>query len=403
MIMAGGQGERLYPLTKTKAKPAVTFGGSYRIIDFTLSNCINSGIRRMYLLTQYSNATLDRHIQCGWNIFSHEMGEFIRTLPPQKMHMDSWYRGTADSIYQNLALIDHVRPDDVLILSGDHIYKMDYRKLINYHRRKGGNATLSCVTLPLEECRQMGVMRVDKDFKVIGFQEKPKRPKAMPDDPNRALANMGVYVFRTEALVRSLVYDARRNNEHDFGKNIIPRMIKKQNVYAYNFQSEGKGVKNYWRDVGTVDAYCNAHRELLSNHPPLDPYELDWPIRTFQEQAPPARIMYSEVGTNEGPSGGPSISNSLISNGCILDEGAQVKESVLSPFVVVKRGGHVESSILMKGVTVGENAQIRNAVIDEGITIPAHYLIGYNKEKDRKRFAISDSGTVVVPEGCILD
>lgn len=402
MIMAGGQGERLYPLTKTRAKPAVTFGGSYRIIDFTLSNCINSGLRQLYLLTQYSNATLDQHIQRGWSIFSHDMGEFVRTLPPQKMHMDSWYRGTADSIFQNLSLIEQVRPEHVLILSGDHIYKMDYRKLISYHIKKRADATLSCVALPLKESRQMGVMRVDDSFRVIGFREKPKRPKAMPTDPSKALANMGVYVFKTEPLVRALIHNARRHKEHDFGKNIIPGMIKKQHVYAYEFESEGAGVKNYWRDVGTIDAYCDAHREILLNNPPLDPHESDWPIRTFQEQAPPAKIMSGGDESAKAPPRVTECRNSLISSGCVINDGGHVTESVLSPFVTVESGGSVESSILMKGVAVGEGARIRNAIIDEGIFVPPGCAIGYNEKEDRKRFAVSDSGNVVVPEGCIF-
>ncbi len=402
MLMAGGQGERLYPLTKTKAKPAVTFGGNYRIIDFTLSNCINSGIRRIYLLTQYSNASLDHHLQRGWTIFSHELGEFICNLPPQKMHMDSWYRGTADSIYQNLSLIEETRPERVLILSGDHIYKMNYQKLIEYHKEKGADVTLSCVALPLRECQQMGLMQVDDSFRVIGFQEKPRQPKALPADPTMALANMGVYVFKTEPLVRALIYNARHDNEHDFGKNIIPRMIKKDAVFAYTFQSEGKGEGNYWRDVGNLDAYYEAHQELLQPNPPLNPYETEWPIRTSQEQAPPVKIMSPPRKGRRKAQTTASVEDSLICNGSSL-EGARVRRSVISPYVTVKPDSVVEGSILMKGVAIGKGARVRKAIIEEWIQVPPGYSIGYSEKEDRQRFAVTDSGIVVVPQGCILD
>ena len=403
MIMAGGQGERLYPLTKSKAKPAVTFGGNYRIIDFTLSNCINTGIRRIYLLTQYSNATLDDHMQRGWSIFNHELGEFVRNLPPQKVHMDSWYRGTADSIFQNLGLIEANRPEHVLILSGDHVYKMDYRKMIRFHQEREADATLACVALPVSECHHMGVIQVDDRFRVIGFQEKPRRPRPMPTDPTRALANMGVYVFKTESLVRALVYNARRDTNHDFGKDIIPLLIKNNPVYAYTFRSEGCGESNYWRDVGNITAFYATHQELLQEHPPFNLHEEEWPVRTFQEQAPPAKIINSKASA-EGKKGNKEgmINNALLCNGCVITDG-YVHDSILSPFVRVEPSAVVDHSILMKGVSVGEHARLRKTVVDEGIVIPAHYSIGYDADEDRRRFTVSETGVVVVPQGCILD
>lgn len=399
MIMAGGQGERLYPLTKKIAKPAVTFGGIYRIIDFTLSNCLNSEIRRIYLLTQYSNATLDKHIRLGWNIFNQELGEFIENIPPQKIHVDWWYRGTADAIYQNINILDHERPDHVLVLSGDHVYRMDYRKMINVHKAKRSDATIACVALDRESCRQMGVMQIDPSYRVIGFQEKPAYPKPIPTSPSKALASMGVYVFRTEPLVRALAYDAKRETEHDFGKNIIPRMIKKHNVFAYSFKEDGKKEPMYWRDVGSLDAYYQAHNDLLGERPAFGIHDINWPLRTYQEQMPPSQIFTEQNNKNLSSA---KIVNSIVSNGCLIKE-ACISRSILSPFVQVHTNASVEQSILMKGVTVGHRAKIRKAIIDEGVNIPPDYTIGFNLKEDSKRFSVTESGIVVVPEGSIID
>ncbi|MFH0813634.1 MAG: glucose-1-phosphate adenylyltransferase [Pseudomonadota bacterium] len=398
MIMAGGQGERLYPLTKEKAKPAVTFGGIYKIIDFTLSNCLNSNIRQIYLLTQYSNATLDKHIRLGWNIFNQELGEFLHNVPPQKVFLDEWYRGTADAIFQNLIILDQERPDDVLILSGDHIYKMDYRKILQYHKSKGSDLTLACVELDIQECKQMGVIQVDADYRVIGFQEKPSSPKPLPSDPTKALASMGVYVFKTEPLVRELIYDAKRDSVHDFGKNIIPRMIRRRKVFAYDFRDESERKSNYWRDVGSLDSYYRTNMELLLEDPPFNLHENKWPIRTYQVQTPPAKIInktFKET-NNTG-----TIINSIISNGCFIDGGI-VKHSILSPFVHIKNESAVEDSILMKGVTVDHHSRIRRAIVDEDIKIPPHFSIGYNLERDKERFVVTKSGIVMVPKASII-
>jgi glucose-1-phosphate adenylyltransferase len=399
MIMAGGRGERLYPLTKENAKPAVTFGGIYKIIDFTLSNCLNSGIRRIYLLTQYSNATLDKHMHLAWGIFNRELDEFIDNIPPQKVNVDWWYRGTADSIYQNINILERERPQHVLILSGDHIYKMDYRKMLDFHQAKQCDLTVACVEINKEKAHQMGVFEVDDAFRIIGFQEKPARPKSVPWDRSKSLVSMGVYVFKTERLVREIIDDAKRESDHDFGRNIIPRMIKKRSVFVYNFIDEKKGGVEYWRDVGSLDSYHEANMELLKENPVFDLYDTTWPIRTYQEQAPPAKVVLS--GDGEGLSRGVTI-NSLISNGCLII-GGKISRSILSPFVQIHSHCRVENSILMKGVTVGHHARIRKAIIDEGVTIPPHYTIGYNLEEDRKKFTVSESGIVVVPQGFIVD
>jgi len=273
LIMAGGRGERLYPLTKEKAKPAVTFGGIYKIIDFTLSNCLHSGIRRIYLLTQYSNASLDRHIRLSWNIFNRELDEFIDNIPPQKMNVDWWYRGTADSIYQNINILERERPQLVLILSGDHIYKMDYRKMLEFHRLQQGELTVACVEIQREKARQMGVLEINEEFRIVGFQEKPASPCSVPWDHSKSLVSMGVYVFNTECLVREVIDDAKRDSEHDFGKNIIPRMIKKRRVFAYHFRNNGGKESSYWRDVGSLDSYYEANMELLKENPEFNLYD----------------------------------------------------------------------------------------------------------------------------------
>jgi glucose-1-phosphate adenylyltransferase len=399
MIMAGGKGERLYPLTKEKAKPAVTFGGTYKIIDFTLSNCLNSGIHRIYLLTQYSNASLDKHIRLAWNIFRHELGEFLDNIPPQKLNVDWWYRGTADSIYQNINILERERPHRVLILSGDHLYKMDYRKMLDFHEAVHSDVTIACVELSVEKSREMGIVAVDESYRVVGFQEKPARPKPLPHDPTKALVNMGVYIFNTELLVREVIYDAKQDSQHDFGRNILPRLYKKHNVYAYNFRDEQKQESKYWRDVGTLDSYYEANLELLEEKPVFDLYAQEWPIRTYQEQAPPAKILASATGSK--PRRGEA-SNSLIPNGCVITN-AQVRHSVLSPFVNVDNHALVEDAIILRGAHIGHHARIRKAIIDEEIAVPPHYSIGFDLKEDAKRFSVTEQGVVVVPQGTILD
>ena len=328
MILAGGRGERLYPLTRDRAKPAVPFGAIYRIIDFTLSNCLNSGIRRIYALTQYKSISLQRHIQLGWNILSAPLGEFIEAVPAQQRIDEHWYQGTADAIFQNIYTLQAERPDLVLILSGDHIYKMDYRKMIAFHWERGADLTVAAIRMDRGLSREFGVIEVDRDWQIIGFQEKPEEPKAIPGDPGGILASMGIYIFNTEVLVRRLIEDARSESSHDFGKDIIPMMIGKDQVFALDFRQGDCGGMGYWRDVGTIDAYYEANMDLISVTPQLNLYDLQWPILTYQPTSPPAKTVWIE----EGRVG--TALNSIISNGCIIS-GGNVKRSILSPKVTV--------------------------------------------------------------------
>ena len=395
MILAGGRGERLYPLTRDRAKPAVPFGAIYRIIDFTLSNCLNSGIRRIYALTQYKSTSLQRHIQLGWNILSAPLGEFIEAVPAQQRIDEHWYQGTADAIFQNIYTLQVERPDLVLILSGDHIYKMDYRKMIAFHLEKGADLTVAAIRMDRKLSREFGVIEVDGDWRIIGFQEKPEEPKTIPGDPGGILASMGIYVFNTEVLVRRLIEDARSDSSHDFGKDIIPMMIGKDQVFAFDFRQGDCGGTGYWRDVGTIDAYYEANMDLISVTPQLNLYDPQWPILTHQPTSPPAKTVWME----EGRMG--TALNSIISNGCIIS-GGNVKRSILSPNVTVHSFAEVEDSILLEGVDVGRNAKIKRTIIDKEVQIPPGMEIGYHLDEDAKRFTVTASGIVVVPKGIRL-
>jgi glucose-1-phosphate adenylyltransferase len=391
MILAGGRGERLYPLTRDRAKPAVPFGGIYRIIDFTLSNCINSDIRRIYVLTQYKSTSLHRHIQFGWNVLSVPLGEFIGVIPAQQRMGEQWYQGTADAIFQNFYLLQQEKPDHVLILSGDHIYKMDYRKMIAFHLEKGADLTAAAIRMDHGFSREFGVIEVDEERRIIGFEEKPEAPKTIPGDPEGILASMGVYVFQTEVLVRRLIEDARSESSHDFGKYIIPKMIQKDKVFSFDFREGDQGGTEYWRDVGTLDAYFEANMDLVSVTPHLNLYDSHWPILTYQPSFPPAKTVWEE----EGRTG--TALNSILSNGCIIS-GGRVRRSILSPQVRVNSYAEVENSILLDGVDVGRNAKIRRAIIDKEVQIPAGTEIGYCLEEDAKHFTVTGSGIVVVPK-----
>ena len=395
MILAGGRGERLYPLTRDRAKPAVPFGAIYRIIDFTLSNCLNSGIRRIYALTQYKSTSLQRHIQFGWNILSAPLGEFIEAVPAQQRINEHWYQGTADAIFQNIYTLQMERPDLILILSGDHIYKMDYRKMIAFHLEKGADLTVAAIRMDRNLSREFGVIEIDEDWRIIGFQEKPEEPKTLPGDPSGILASMGIYVFNTELLVRRLIEDARSDSSHDFGKDIIPRMIGKDQIFAFDFRQGDCGGVGYWRDVGTIDAYYEANIDLISVIPQLNLYDSQWPILTQQPISPPAKTVWIE----EGRVG--TALNSIISNGCIIS-GGNVKRSILSPNVTVHSFAEVEDSILLEGVDVGRNAKIKKTIIDKEVQIPPGMEIGYHLDEDAKRFTVTDSGIVVVPKGIRL-
>ncbi len=391
MILAGGRGERLYPLTRDRAKPAVPFGAIYRIIDFTLSNCLNSDIRRIYVLTQYKSISLHRHIQFGWNILSNPLGEFVEVIPAQQRINEEWYQGTGDAIFQNIYTLQQERPEQVLILSGDHIYRMDYRKMIASHLEKGADLTVAAIRMDRRLSREFGVIEVDEEGRIIGFQEKPEVPKTIPEDPEGILVSMGVYIFNTEILVRRLIEDARAESTHDFGKDIIPSMIGKDQVFAFDFRWADQGGAGYWRDVGTVAAYYEANMDLISVTPQLNLYDPQWPILTYQPPYPPAKTVWEDAGRV-----GTAI-NSIISDGCIIS-GGSVKRSILSPNVRVHSYAEVEDSILLEGVDVGRYARIRRAIVDKEVQIPSGTEIGYNLDEDAKRFTVTSSGIVVVPK-----
>lgn len=393
-IMAGGKGERLWPLTKDRTKPAVPFGGIYRIIDFTLSNCINSGLRRIYVLTQYKSASLQRHIRLGWNFLPSELEQFIELLPAQQRVGDTWYLGTADAIYQNLYTMEMDSPDEVLILAGDHVYKMNYYNMIDFHREIDADLTVSVVEIDKEKSAQLGVVEVDQLNRVNGFEEKPHKPKTIPGNPDKVYASMGIYVFKTKALMDELHEDAQKTTSaHDFGKEIIPQMIKKgYKVAAYNFIDENKKEAKYWRDIGTLDAYYEANLDLVQVDPTFNLYDKEWPIRTYQEQFPPAKTVFSgdEVTGRVG-----LVLDSAVSGGSIIS-GGKVQRSIVSPNVRVNSYSQIYESILMEGVNVGRYAKIRKAIIDKDVTIPQGMVIGYDAEEDKKRFTVTETGIVVV-------
>jgi len=391
ILLAGGVGERLSPLTKERAKPAVHFGGPYRIIDFTLSNCINSGLRRIFIATQYKSLSLNRHIRMGWNVVSEELGEFIELLPPQKRVGEHWYLGTADAVFQNLYSIARETPSHVIVLSGDHVYKMDYAKMLRFHVEKDADVTLATIEVPVADGRRFGIVSIDESERVTGFAEKPEGPVPMPGSPEIALASMGIYIFRADVLVRALEDDATQaESQHDFGKNIIPSLIHSAPVYSYRFYDENKKAAKYWRDIGTLDAYFEASMDLCHVNPEFNLYDPEWPLRTYQPQAPPAKFVFAEEGRRCG-----QALDSIISNGCIIS-GSRVTGSILCPNVRVHSFCDIDQAILMQGVRVGRHARIRRAIIDRDVLIPRGALIGYNADEDRQRHTVTESGIVVV-------
>lgn len=399
MILAGGKGTRLDPLTRDRAKPAVPFGAAYRIIDFTLSNCINSGLRKVLILTQYKAQSLDRHIRRGWNFLSSELGEYFEVLPPQQRIDENWYKGTADAIYQNIYSIEKEDPDYLLVLAGDHIYKMDYSDMIGYHIDHDADATIGCLPVPLADCQHFGIVKADGANRVVGFEEKPKATAPLPDNPNHCLGSMGIYVFSIKVLYDWLCADAaKKNSAHDFGKNIIPEMINSCRVFAYPFRDKNRKKDAYWRDVGTLDAYYQANMDLIAMEPVLNLYDSEWPIRTFQPQMPPPKFVHAEEGLGFQYRRGEAV-DSTICNGVVVS-GGHVKRSLLSFDVRVNSYAGVEDSILFRGVKVGRHCRIRKAIIDKNVIIPPHTTIGYDVEHDRRRgFTISENGIVVVPKG----
>lgn len=395
MILAGGKGERLHPLTIHRAKPAVPFGGIYRIIDFTLSNCINSGVRKIAVLPQYKSLSLDKHLRLAWNFFSGELNEYIISIPPQQRVGDRWYEGTADAIYQNIYMIEKDAPDHLLVLAGDHIYKMDYAEMFRFHQEKKADATVAAIEMPRNMASSFGVIEVDDDCKIVGFEEKPKNPKPIPGRPDMAFASMGVYLFNTKKAIEHLESDALQDTAHDFGKNIIPQMMRTDRVCAYNFKDENKKEAKYWRDVGTIDAYWEANMDLVSVDPQLNLYDKAWPIRTYQAQNPPAKFVFAQE--KKGGRLGIAL-DSIIAHGCIVS-GGRVQNSVLSPNVRVNSYSEVHDSILMENVDIGRHCRIRKAIIDKDVTIPAGSEIGYNHEKDKKLYHVTPSGIVVIAKG----
>jgi len=399
LLLAGGQGERLYPLTKHRAKPAVPFGGIYRIIDFALSNCINSQLKRICILTQYKSDSLDRHIRLGWNIFPYERGEFIFTMPPQFRASEKWYQGTADAVYQNIYTIERERPEYVVILCGDHIYKMDYSELLEFHVAAGADVTVSTIEFPRTEASHLGVLEIDRNQRIVGFEEKPSDPKPMPDNPNLVLASMGIYVFNTPVLIQALLEDAGQDTSHDFGRNIIPNLIGDKQVYAFNFKDMNQKEAKYWRDVGTLDAYFEANMDLISVDPQFNLYDQEWPIRTHVRSYPPAKTIWAME--HEGRVG--VALNSIISQGSIVS-GGRVTNSILSPEVRVNSYSTVDECILMNGVDIGRHARLHRVIVDKHVHIPAGTRIGYDLEEDRRRFSVTDSGVVVIPRNaCFCD
>ena len=397
-IMAGGKGERLYPLTKDRAKPAVPFGGIYRIIDFTLSNCINSGLRKIHVLTQYKSYSLTRHISRGWNVLNSELGEYIDAIPAQQRVDDQWYKGTADSIYQNIYAIEDEKPGYVLILAGDHVYKMDYREMIEFHKDKGADLTISVIEVPKEKAGEFGVCELDKDSRVKNIIEKPKKGVEKITGGKFVYASMGIYIFNTEALEKVLEKDAKdEKSSHDFAKNIIPMMLSSGNVFAFNFKDEKASQAKYWRDVGSMDAYFKANMDLIQVVPLMNLYDKEWPFRTYQEQYGPVKTVWIEEDSHRI---GMAL-NSIISNGCIIS-GGKVKSSILSPDVRINSFSEIEDSILMQGVEIGRYAKIRRTIIDKNVKVPQKMEIGYNLEEDKKRFTVTESGIVVIPKGMLL-
>lgn len=402
VLLAGGRGSRLEPLTRDRAKPAVPFGGIYRIVDFTLSNCINSGLRRIFVLTQYKAQSLERHIKLGWSLFSWELGEFIDILPPQQRIDEHWYKGTADAVYQNIYSIEPLDPAYVLILAGDHIYKMNYWPMIQMAYDNRADAVVGCLPVPVQEARRaFGVLEIDREQRIIGFEEKPEHPKPLPDDPHRCLASMGIYCFPTKVLFDELFRDAGRpDSQHDFGRNIIPSMIENgRRVYAYQFVDENRKDALYWRDVGTIDAYFAANMDLVAVDPLLNLYDHNWPIRTYQPQYPPAKFVFAE----HDPRGrrGEAI-DSIVSQGCIIS-GGHVRRSVLSPAVRVNSYADVEECILFEGVNIGRHCVIRRAIIDKGVDVPPGTRIGVDLEEDRRRgFHVSPGGVVVLAKHLVV-
>ncbi|HDY7906929.1 TPA: glucose-1-phosphate adenylyltransferase [Vibrio vulnificus] len=394
VILAGGMGSRLSPLTDDRAKPAVPFGGKYRIIDFTLTNCLHSGLRKILVLTQYKSHSLQKHLRDGWSIFNPELGEYITSVPPQMRKGGKWYEGTADAIYHNLWLLERSEAKYVMVLSGDHIYRMDYAPMLEEHIANNAALTVACMDVNCKEAKAFGVMGIDEHHRVHSFVEKPQNPPHLPNDPERSLVSMGIYIFSMEVLQQALIEDADDDaSSHDFGKDIIPKLIDTGSVFAYKFcGSKGRVDKDcYWRDVGTIDSFYQANMDLLEPIPPMNLYQKDWGIRTYEPQYPPARTVSSGSG-NEG-----IFINSMISNG-VINSGGSVQHSIVSSNVRINDSATIVDSIIFDDVEIGEGCQLVNCIIDKHVKVPPYTQIGLNRLEDAQRFKISENGIVVVPE-----
>ena len=390
MIMAGGRGSRLEDLTAIRAKPATPFGGKFRIIDFPLSNCVNSGIRQIFVLTQYKAHSLIQHIHRGWGYLRGEFGEFIQIIPAQQQMGEHWYLGTADCIYQNINEIREHSPEHVLILAGDHIYKMDYGPMIAAHTENNADITVGVIQVPLHEATGFGVMSIDENNRVKRFDEKPASPQHVPGNPDAAMVSMGIYVFNREFLIDVLHKDAANpDSSHDFGHDVIPEAIEKCRVFAYPFHDVKTRAQSYWRDVGTVDAYFRANLELVYVHPELNLYDEAWPIWTYQEQLPPAKFVLDEPGRIG------MATNSMVSGGCIVS-GAYVKQSLLFSSVTVDEGSEIIQAVILPQVSIGKHCRITRAIIDKRCVIPDNTVIGEDHAEDAKRFRVTDEGVVLV-------
>lgn len=403
MILAGGEGKRLLPLTKDRAKPAVPFGGRYRIIDFVLNNFINSGFFKIKVLTQYKSDSLNKHITRGW-VLSPFLNQYVDLCPAQMRTGSNWYRGTADAIYQNVFHITDEDPDYVCIFGGDHIYKMDVSQMLDFHKENNADLTISAIPIPIEEASEFGIMEVDENWRLTNFVEKPKtKPKSIPGQPDMCLASMGNYIFGKDVLLKALDEDENiENSSHDFGKNVIPMLLEQgKNIFVYNFATnEFSGItdaeRGYWRDVGSIDAYWQANMDLLDSNPELNLYSKDWPLRTFNYNYPPAKFVWQE-GDRVG-----MATNSMVSEGCVVS-GGSISKCVLSPKVRINSYSQVYESILMENVDVGRYSRIKKAIIDKNVKIPPNTRIGYNREDDiRRGFHVSPDGVTVVPKGAIL-
>jgi len=396
ILLAGGAGERLFPLTRDTAKPAVPFGGAYRIIDFTLSNCINSGIRRIFVLTQYKSLDLTRHIRDGWHILSAELNEYIEVIPPMKRVGEDWYLGTADAVFQNFQSIEAEAPEQTLILSADHIYKMNYQEMLNWHRLRGADVTIATLQVAPDQAHRFGIAEIDSEYRIVGFEEKPRHGKPAPSrfDPAMVSASMGIYIFNTAVLLRALHADAQNpDSTHDFGQDVIPRLLRQARVAAYDFRDLNAKQSRYWRDVGTLDAYYEANMDLVDVVPEFNLYDRRWPIRTRVTQQPPAKFVFAQEGRRMGVA-----VDSIVSAGSIIS-GGRVLHCVLSPGVRVNSYCEVEYSILMPGVDIGRYSRIRRAIVSTGVKIPESSVIGFNLDEDRARgHSVTDGGIVVVAQ-----